>query len=131
MASFSILLKNIENSVEAKAHPCLTPLLLWKGWERSIPRVRGPSWPSWSCVTIARNFGGRPSLARIVHSPFLLSLLKDLDRSTTKVMYKSLFCSRHFSWSCAFLWTKYHVRGAPLLSNLALALWEMNFGNVG
>ena len=56
--------------------------------------------PSWSWVMImVRNFGGQPSFFRICHRPSLLTMSNALVKST-KVMYRPLFCSRHFSWSC-------------------------------
>ena len=76
-----------------------TPLTIGKGSERSLFNLTCPCWSSCSWITILRNFGGQPRRFMISQRPFLLIVSNALVRSTN-VTYSSLFCSRHFSWSC-------------------------------
>ena len=87
------------NSVEASRQPCLTPFVTGNGSENSPSFWTLASIPSWNCRTIAMNLAGQPNFAIIFQSPSRLTVSNALVRST-KVMYRSTFCSWHFSWSC-------------------------------
>ena len=50
-------------------------------------------------LTIAMNLGRQLNLPKIFNCPSWLTASKALVRSTN-VMYRSTFCSWHFSWSC-------------------------------
>ena len=81
-------------------HPCLTPLTIGKGTERSPLCLTCPIWPTWNCCSMFRNLRGQPNLAKIVQSPSRLTVSKDLVRSMNAA-WSSMFCSLHFSWILA------------------------------
>ena len=86
------------NSVEAITQPCVTLIVTGNGSENSPSFWILASIPSWNCRTIAMNLAGQPNLAIIFQSPSRLTVSNALVRST-KVMWRSTFCSWHFSWS--------------------------------
>ena len=76
------MLKKMENNVQARTHPCLTPLEMGK-----LPDLADLSFPdppdlSWSWRRMAKNLGGQPRCARIFHSPSWLTVSEALVRST-------------------------------------------------
>ena len=87
------------NSVEASTQPCLTPFVTGNGSENSPSFRTLASIPSWNYRTIAMNLAGQPDFAITFQSPSRLTVSNVLVRST-KVMWRSTFCSWHFSWSC-------------------------------
>ena len=87
------------NRVGASTQPCFTLLETGNGAEVSPLSCSLASMPSWNWRIMAKNFVGQLYFAIILHRPSLLTVSKALVR-LTKVEYRSLFCSWHFSWSC-------------------------------
>ena len=53
--------------VDVRTQPCLIPLVIGKGSERSLLRLSWPRWSSCSWMIIFKIFGEQPSRSRICH----------------------------------------------------------------
>ena len=98
-ASLSIADRNIEKSVGASQHLCLTPFVIANISETS------PPFPTFTIIPVCRlyimavNFSGHPYFLSSCHSPVLPTVSNAFMKST-KTVYRGRFCSMHFSWSC-------------------------------
>ena len=98
-ASSSIADRNIEKSVGASTHPCLTPFVIANVSETSPPFL------TFTIILICRHsimvvkFSGHPYFIRSCHSPVLPTVSNAFVKST-KTIYRGQSCSMHFSWSC-------------------------------
>ena len=88
-------------SVEARTHPCFTPLLIGKGSDEDPSYCTVPFMSSWKDVIILRSLGGggHPILCKRAKRPCRLTKSKASVRSM-KAMYSGCLCSQHFSCSC-------------------------------
>ena len=89
----------IPKSVRASLQPCFTPRLYWNDWVSS-PSIMSLALTSvYSFLMILINFGGHPSLPRIMRSRSRLTLSKALTKSTN-AMYRFFLCSLDFCIKC-------------------------------
>ena len=85
-------------SVGASLHPCLTLLFYSRDWVSSPSTIRLACTSVYSFLMILINFGGQPSLWRMMKRSLQLTVWNTLTKST-KAMYKHLRCSLVFSIS--------------------------------
>ena len=98
-ATSSIKEKKMQNSSGASTQPCLVPLAISKSPNTSLSSMTCPCMPLWKDCMILTNFSGQPIFLSTCQSPSLFTESKALVRST-KTMYRSRFCSLHFSCIC-------------------------------
>ena len=89
----------ILKSQGASAQPYFTPLVTGKAQEHCPLFRTWTNMPSWNWHTILMNFSGQPNFDIIFHKLSQRTVSKALVRSKN-VMYRPLFCSWRFSWSC-------------------------------
>ena len=85
--------------IGAKTQPCFTPTSTGKleDWDQAMT-----TWahiPVWNCCSVAIKVGGQPNLSRMFKVKSWLTVSNAFVR-WMKTMYKSWYCSRHFSYSC-------------------------------
>ena len=98
-ASSSITDRNIEKSVEASTHPCLTPFVKANVSEPSPPFLTFTIIPICRLSIVVVNFSGHPYFLSSCHCPVLPTVSNAFVKST-KTIYRGRSCSMHFSWSC-------------------------------
>ena len=98
-ASSSIADRNIEKSVGASTHPCLTPFVIANISETSPPFLTFTIIPVCRLSIIVVNFSGHPYFLSSCHSPVLPTVSNAFVKSTNTI-YRGRSCSMHFSWSC-------------------------------
>ena len=98
-ASSSIADINIEKSVGASTHPCLTPFVITNVSDISPPFLTFTIIPVCRLSIIVMNFSGHPYFLSSCHSPFLPTVSNAFVKST-KTIYRDRSCSMHFSSSC-------------------------------
>ena len=98
-ASSSIADRNIEKSVGAGTHPCLTPFVIENVSETS------PLFLTFTIIPVCRlyimvvNFSGYLYFLSSCHRPVLPTVSNAFVKSTNTI-YRGRSCSMHFSWSC-------------------------------
>ena len=90
--------KKITKSVEARTHPCLTPLRMSKGLKERPLNCTAPFVFVWKDLVMLCNFCGQPIFGRIWKRTSLLTRSNTYMRSM-KAIYRGICCSLHFSWS--------------------------------
>ena len=85
------------NRVGASTQPCFTPFVTGKGVDYSPLSRTWACMPSWDWRTSMMNLSGHPNLF-MMERPFWLMVSNAFVRSTM-VVYRSAFCSWHFSCS--------------------------------
>ena len=98
-ASSSIADRNIEKSVGASTHPCLTPFVIANVSETSPPFLTFTIIPVCRLSIMVVNFLGHPYFLSSCHSPVLPTVSNAFVKSTNTI-YRGRSCSMHFSWSC-------------------------------
>ena len=98
-ASSNIADRNIEKSMGASIHPCLTPFVLANVSETSPPFLTFTIIPVCKLSIITVNFSGHPYFLSSCHSP-VLPMVSNTFVKSTKTIYRGRSCSMHFSWSC-------------------------------
>ena len=89
----------MQNSSGASTQRCLVPLAISKSPDTSPSSMTCPCMPLWKDCMILINFSGQPIFLSTCQSPNLFTESKALVRSM-KTMYRSRFCSLHFSCIC-------------------------------
>ena len=98
-ASSSIADKNMEKSVGARTHPCLTPFVIENVSETSPPFLTFTIIPVCRLSIRVVNFSGHPYFLSSCNSPVLPTVSNAFVKSTNTI-YRGRSCSMHFSWSC-------------------------------
>ena len=98
-ASSSIADRNIEKSVGASTHPCLTPFVIANVSDTSHPFLTFTIIPACRLSFMVVNFSEHPYFLSSCHSPVLPTVSNTFVKST-KTIYRGRSCSMHFSWSC-------------------------------
>ena len=98
-ASSSIADRNIEKSMGAITHPCLTPFVIANVSETSTPFLTFTIIPVCRLSIMVVNFSGHPYFLNSCHSPVFPTVSNAFVKST-KTIYRGRYCSMHFSWSC-------------------------------
>ena len=98
-ASSSIANSNIEKSVGASTHPCLTPLVIANVSETSPPFLTFTIIPVCRLSIMVVNISGHPYILSSCHSPVPPTVSNAFVKSTNTI-YRGRSCSMHFSWSC-------------------------------
>ena len=98
-ASSSIADRNIEKSVGASTHPCLTPFVIANGSETSPPFLTFTIIPVCRLSVMVVNFSGHPCFLSSCHSPVLPTVSNAFVKSINTI-YRGRSCSMHVSWSC-------------------------------
>ena len=98
-ASSSIADRNIEKSVGASTHPCLTPFVIANVSETSPPFLTFTIIPVCRLSIMVVNFSGHPYFLSSCHSPVLPTVSNVFVKSTNTI-YRGRSCSMHFSWRC-------------------------------
>ena len=119
-ASHSKTAVYMPKSVGASLHPCLTPLLHSRDWVISPSTISLACTSVYSFLMILINFGGQPSLRRMMKRSSQLTVSNALTKST-KAMYKHLRCSLVFSIS----WRSVKI---PSIVLLPLRYSDCNWG---
>ena len=98
-ASSSIADRNMEKSMGASTHPCLTPFVRLHDSETSPPTLIFAIIPVCRASIIVVNLSGQPYFLSSCHSPVLPTVSNALLKSTN-TMYSGRSCSIYFSCSC-------------------------------
>ena len=98
-ASSSIADRNIERSVGASTHSCLTPFVIANVSETSSPFLTFTIIPVCRLSIMFVNFSGHSYFLSSCHSPVLPTESNAFVKST-KTIYRDRSCSMHFSWNC-------------------------------
>ena len=98
-ASSSIANRNIEKSVGASTHHCLTPFVKANVSKTSPPFLTFTIIPVCRLSIMVVNISGHPYFLSSCHCPVLPTVSNALVKST-KTIYRGRSGSMHFSWSC-------------------------------